>query len=75
MADTPPRGAHGALYRLSAGGECLRMRSGVIIPNSLAWSPDGRTMYFADSVRKLIWSFDYDSSTGTPSNERANSPE
>jgi sugar lactone lactonase YvrE len=70
MVDEPPRAPHGALYRLSPSGECTRVRADVIIPNSLAWSPDGRTMYFADSVRKLIWSFDYDAASGTPSNER-----
>jgi sugar lactone lactonase YvrE len=46
------------------------MRTGIVIPNSLAWSPDSRTMYFADSVRDLIWSFDYDLAAGTMSNER-----
>jgi sugar lactone lactonase YvrE len=74
MVDEPPREPHGALYRLASGGqgalECTAMRSGVIIPNSLAWSPDGRTMYFADSVRDLIWAFDYDGASGTMSNER-----
>jgi sugar lactone lactonase YvrE len=60
----------GALYRLSADRRCDRMRTGVIIPNSLAWSPDGRTMYFADTVRDVIWSFDYDPQAGEMSNER-----
>jgi sugar lactone lactonase YvrE len=69
MNDTG-RSPDGALYRLSADRSCTRMRSGVIVPNGLAWSPDGRTMYFADSVRDLIWSFDYDPASGTPSNER-----
>lgn len=60
----------GALYRLSPEGRCERKRDRVIIPNSLAWSPDGRTMYFADSVRDLIWRFDYDPQSGEFSNER-----
>ena len=60
----------GALYRLSIDGRCERKRSGVIIPNSLAWSPDGRTMYFADTVRDLIWAFDYDPDSGEMANER-----
>ena len=45
-------------------------RRGISVPNSLAWSPDGRTMYFADSPRHKIWAFDYDLDTGEPSNER-----
>jgi sugar lactone lactonase YvrE len=60
----------GALYRVSPERSCARIRSGVIIPNSLAWSPDSRTMYFADTVRDLIWSFDYDLQAGEMSNER-----
>src|SRR5882672_3525479 len=60
----------GALYRLSPGGACERRRTGITVPNSLAWSPDGRTMYFADSPRRTIWAFDYDGASGEPSNER-----
>jgi sugar lactone lactonase YvrE len=70
MVAHPPRRPSGALYRLSPTGACARIRPGVIIPNSLAWSPDGRTMYFADTVRELIWSFDYDLQSGDMSNER-----
>jgi sugar lactone lactonase YvrE len=64
------RGPDGALYRVSPDRRCARMRTGVIIPNSLAWSPDGKTMYFADTVRELIWSFDYDLEAGEMSNQR-----
>jgi sugar lactone lactonase YvrE len=60
----------GALYRVSPEGRCVRMRSGITVPNSLAWSPDGRTMYFADSPRRKIWAFDYDGASGEMSNER-----
>ena len=70
MMDDPPRSPRGALYRVSPDLGCARVRSEVLIANSLAWSPDGRTMYFADSPRRLIWAFDYDAASGTPSNER-----
>ncbi len=59
----------GALYRLS-GRECERKRAGITVPNSLAWSPNGRTMYFADSPTRAILAFDYDPQSGEPSNER-----
>jgi sugar lactone lactonase YvrE len=66
----PMREPAGALYRISADGSCVRKRTGITVPNSLAWSPDGRTMYFADTPRRTIWAFDYDRGTGEPSNER-----
>ncbi|MBL8518444.1 MAG: SMP-30/gluconolactonase/LRE family protein [Betaproteobacteria bacterium] len=46
--------------------------TGLVTQNGLAWSPDGRVMYLADShptVRK-IWSFDYDIENGRPRNRR-----
>jgi sugar lactone lactonase YvrE len=60
----------GSLYRIGADRSCARKRTGITVPNSLAWSPDGRTMYFADSPRRTIWAFDYDRASGEPSNER-----
>lgn len=58
----------GKLYRVAANGEWQVLREGIRVPNSLCWSPDGRTMYFADSPRHKIWAFDYDD--GGISNER-----
>jgi len=60
----------GSLYRIGTDRACVRQRTGITVPNSLAWSPDGRTMYFADSPRRIIWAFDYDRASGEPSNER-----
>jgi sugar lactone lactonase YvrE len=60
----------GALYRVLPDGTCERKRSGITVPNSLCWSPDGRTMYFADSPTRTILAFDYDAASGEPSNER-----
>ena len=44
----------------------------MIVPNGLAFSPDGETMYLSDShpTVQLIWAFDYDVNTGTASNKR-----
>lgn len=53
----------GFLYRLDDRG-CTRVLDGIEIPNSLCWSPDGRTMYFSDSPKRVIWAFPYDPATG-----------
>ena len=42
----------------------------VRISNSIAFSPDGHLMYFADTPNRRIDVFDYDGATGTPSNRR-----
>ena len=64
----------GAMYRYNAGqAEPLKAQlQGFIVPNGLAFSPDGNTLYLSDShpdVQK-IWAFDYDTDTGTPHNRR-----
>ncbi|MGR4867510.1 SMP-30/gluconolactonase/LRE family protein [Variovorax sp. LARHSF232] len=44
----------------------------LIVPNGMAFSPDGRTMYLSDSHPNVqaIWAFDYDTASGTPHNRR-----
>ena len=54
----------GVLYRLDADRGCHAMADGVLVSNGLAWSPDGRVMYFTDSPRRTIWAYDYDTVTG-----------
>ncbi|CAI8764878.1 xylono-1,5-lactonase [Pseudomonas sp. IT-347P] len=64
----------GRLYRYGAGqsGVIGAQLDGFIVPNGLGFSPDGKTMYLSDSHPdvQLIWAFDYDTETGTPSNRR-----
>ena len=64
------RAAEGVLYVIDGRRELRPVREGVCIPNSLGWSPDGRTMYFADSLRYTIFAYDFDSDSGTMSHER-----
>lgn len=60
----------GSLYRLDPDLRCTRLRGGIIVPNSIAWSPDNRRMYFADTYRAQILVYDYDMDTGAIANER-----
>lgn len=60
----------GSLYRFDADFRSTRLRNAIIIPNSLAFSPDGRTMYFADTNRHTIWAYDYDPASGAATRER-----
>ena len=54
------RDATGALYCLEPDTTCRRVFGEVIVPNSIAWSPDSRHMYFADTYRSVITQFDFD---------------
>jgi len=65
-----PREGLGALYRLDVDHAIEKIQDKLTIPNSLAWSPDGRTMYFTDSPEKKIWSFKYDLDGGTARERR-----
>jgi sugar lactone lactonase YvrE len=70
------REASGSLYRVDPDGGVTRMREAITIPNSIAWSPDGRTLYFADTPRLRIWAFECDPATGVLVKQRvfADSP-
>jgi sugar lactone lactonase YvrE len=59
----------GTLYRFD-GSECVAIETGITIPNSLCWSPDGRTMYFSDSWTRTICAYDFDPGTGQVANKR-----
>ena len=60
----------GALYRLDPDGAVARMDDGFIVSNGIAFSPDDRTMYFADSRAETVWAYDFDLDAGAISNRR-----
>jgi len=60
----------GNFYRLDADHACHFQFGGIHVPNSIAWSPDSRTMYFADTHVQLIWAYDFDLDDGVMSNRR-----
>jgi sugar lactone lactonase YvrE len=59
----PKDQALGALYRLDRQG-LHAMMDGVVTANGLAWSPDGRTAYWADTAAHQVRAFDFDMASG-----------
>lgn len=62
--------ADAALYRLDRDFALTEVVGGMTISNGLAWSPDGRTMYHADTPTRSVEAWDYDVATGVPRNRR-----
>ena len=68
--DTSAGRATGILHRVGRDGNAVAVRKGIGVSNGLAFAPDGRTMYFADTHRDVVWAYDYDIDAGEVSNER-----
>jgi len=62
--------ASAMLYRLDASLTLTPVLSDITISNGLAWSPDSRTMYHADTPTRTIHAWDFDPATGTVANRR-----
>ncbi len=60
----------GSLYRLDPDGTVRTMIAGVTISNGLAWTADGRTMYYVDTGSGCIDRFDVEPVTGDLSGRR-----
>jgi sugar lactone lactonase YvrE len=62
--------AEGCLYRLDIDSSVHVMQPGLTISNGLGWSPDVKTMYLTDTLRRLIYAYDYDAKSGAIENRR-----
>lgn len=60
----------GILWRLDADWSTHRIDDGIWVSNGLAWSPDNKTMYFADTRSLVVYAYDYDIVTGNVENKR-----
>ncbi|ADZ69860.1 SMP-30/gluconolactonase/LRE family protein [Polymorphum gilvum] len=60
----------GALYRVSGDGAVRKITGGLHVSNGLAWAPDGRTLYHADSTPGWIDAWDFDPRTGAVGGRR-----
>lgn len=61
----------GGLFSLGTDGAIAQLDSGIILGNGPCWSPDNSTLYHADSMRHLIYAYDYDLESGSVANRRA----
>lgn len=68
---TPPAPV-GAFYRLDTDCTSTKWMDGIFTTNGLAFSPDGKIMYSADSNPSVqtIWAADYDLESGQPGERR-----
>jgi sugar lactone lactonase YvrE len=57
-------GTDGILVRIDPDGTVTDMEDRIGIANTLAWSPDRKIFYFADTLVNTIWSYAYDDQTG-----------
>jgi len=73
MKDGGEPAADGAFYRLDPDLTSTQWVDGIFTTNGLAFSPDGKTMYSADSNRSVqtVWAADYDVETGVAGERRA----
>ena len=58
------------LYRLGAEGDVTPMAGGGLTLNGCAFSPDGRTIYWSDTPRYVIYAADFDAEAGAISDRR-----
>ena len=61
--------ARGGLYSLE-WGRLTKLDGDIHLGNGPCWSPDSRTFYHADSLRHLIYAYDYDLETGVATGRR-----
>jgi sugar lactone lactonase YvrE len=65
----PREPALAALYCYTRG-KIERRADGITVSNGLAFSPDGRTMYWSDTKAHVVYAFDFEPGGGTLANRR-----
>lgn len=68
--NTDHRTPSGALWRLTEGEAPRLMRDGLIAGNGIAWSPDDKFLYLADTFTGTVWRYDFDLAGGEIENEQ-----
>lgn len=65
--DEPKDGGRANLYRYDRRGLAV-LATGLLTSNGVAFSPDGRTLYHADTPTYTVWRYAYDPATGDATN-------
>lgn len=60
----------GSLYSLAPNGQPTKLHEGLTLPNGMAFSPDDRLLYVADTRARIVLVFDYDLPSGAVENPR-----
>ena len=66
----PAEGGEGSLYSIGLDCAVSLLASNLAMPNGMAFSPDARLLYVAETRGKRVSVFDYDLETGAASNRR-----
>ena len=62
--DFEERNGVGKLFRLDSDFSVHQLDQDIICSNGPCFSLDGRTLYFADTGKRVIYAYDYDTATG-----------
>ncbi|QGQ94294.1 SMP-30/gluconolactonase/LRE family protein [Paenibacillus psychroresistens] len=60
----------GKLYKVEKDGSISILDEDIHLSNGLGFSPDNKTLYYTDTVLRVIYAYDYDLQQGTVSNRR-----
>ena len=70
-ADKDPGGYMlGRIYSVDTDGTIRILDEGFHMTNGIGFSPDDRTIYITETVKRVIYAYDYDIETGAVSNKR-----
>lgn len=68
--DAEIREPTGSFYCVDTDLSVRKQFDDLLVPNSTVFSPDDRKLYFSDTPRHMIWTFDFDLDAGAISNRR-----
>lgn len=68
--DMSERALSGSLYCMDTDGSVRKVEEGIGISNGIAWDSENKTMYYIDTMQRMVAAYDFDLTTGTIRNKR-----